>query len=106
MKELKVFDPPMCCSSGVCGPAVNPELVKFSTDLDWLKSRGICVVRCNPAQQYEEFLAHPVVVETINGQGADCLPILLIDGAIVSTGRYPDRDELASWLEIERENDQ
>lgn len=45
--EIRVFDPPMCCSTGVCGPSVDPELVRFSADLDWLKAQGVTVERYN-----------------------------------------------------------
>lgn len=27
--KIEVFDPPMCCSSGVCGPAVDPVFPRF-----------------------------------------------------------------------------
>ena len=30
MTHLQVFDPPMCCSTGVCGPQVDPELPRFA----------------------------------------------------------------------------
>lgn len=36
---LEVFYPPMCCSTGVCGPKVDTKLVQFSADLEWLKAR-------------------------------------------------------------------
>ena len=38
--EVRVFDPPMCCSTGVCGPSVDPVLVCFSAGIDWLKAQG------------------------------------------------------------------
>jgi hypothetical protein len=30
--RLDVFDPAMCCSTGVCGPEVDPQLVQFAAD--------------------------------------------------------------------------
>ena len=47
MHKLEVFDPPMCCSTGVCGPSVDPNLVRFAADLEWLKSKGVEINRCN-----------------------------------------------------------
>jgi len=32
--KIQVLDPPRCCSTGVCGPNVDPELVRFAADLD------------------------------------------------------------------------
>ena len=52
MIKLQVFDPAMCCSTGVCGPSVDPVLPRFSADLEWLKSReGVQVQRYNLAQE-------------------------------------------------------
>jgi len=42
---IQVFDPPLCCSTGVCGTDVDPELVRFAADLDWLAKQGVEVER-------------------------------------------------------------
>jgi len=39
--KIEVYDPPMCCSTGVCGPAIDPVLPRFAADLEWLKGRGV-----------------------------------------------------------------
>ena len=49
-QTLQVFDPAMCCSTGVCGPEVDTKLVQFAADLDWLKSQGVIVQRHNLSQ--------------------------------------------------------
>ena len=41
MTQMDVFDPPMCCSSGVCGPEVDPLVAAFAADVDWLTSQGV-----------------------------------------------------------------
>ena len=38
MKMLTVFDPAMCCSTGVCGSDVDQVLVNFSADVQWLRT--------------------------------------------------------------------
>ena len=43
MTQIDVFDPPMCCSSGVCGPQVDPLLAAFAADVDWLGTQGVTV---------------------------------------------------------------
>ncbi len=48
---LQVFDPAMCCSSGVCGPAVDPQLPRFAADLEWLASKGVAVERQHTLQE-------------------------------------------------------
>jgi arsenite methyltransferase len=57
MTVLQVFDPPMCCSSGVCGPSVDPRLPRFAADLDWLRNQGVQVERFNLAHQPQAFVA-------------------------------------------------
>lgn len=95
MKRVEVFDPPMCCSTGVCGPKVDPALVKFAADLHWLVNQRIAVERYNLAQQPQAFAANALVNSTLHEHGNDCLPLILLDGSIISEGRYPSRDELA-----------
>ncbi len=95
MTTVEVFDPPMCCSTGVCGPDVDPVLVRFSADFHWLAGEGVHVERYNLSQQPQAFLANPVVKAALNQEGRDCLPLIVVNGAIVSKGRYPTRKELA-----------
>lgn len=61
MPVLRVFDPPMCCSAGVCGPSVDPELARFSGDLEWLKTQGVSVQHFNLAQNPGAFVEHASV---------------------------------------------
>lgn len=95
MKKMEVFDPPLCCSTGVCGPKVDPALVRFAADLHWLAKQKIAVERYNLAQQPQAFAASAVVKNALKEHGNDCLPLILLDGSIVSQGRYPTRGELA-----------
>ena len=95
MIQVEVFDPPMCCSSGVCGPSVDPVLPRFAADLEWLKTQGVTVERYNLSQQPGAFVGNPVVKATLSKEGNDCLPLILVDGQIASEGSYPDRDALA-----------
>lgn len=101
MKRLEVFDPPMCCSTGVCGPAVDPVLARFAADLHWLANQRVAVERFNLAQQPQAFAASEVVKGALRQQGNKCLPLLLLDGAIVSQGTYPTRADLARLADVE-----
>ena len=86
MPRLEVFDPPMCCSTGVCGPNVDPVLPRFAADLDWVRAQGVDVQRHNLAQQAGDFLANALVKQTLTEQGQGCLPLILFDGRIVARG--------------------
>lgn len=103
MPKLQVFDPAMCCSTGVCGPSVDPALPRFAADLEWLKSKGLHVERYNLAQQISAFTSNPVVKQTLNAKGSTCLPLLLLDGVIVAEGTYPTREQLSSLTHVEFE---
>jgi arsenite methyltransferase len=101
MTKLAVYDPPMCCSTGVCGPSVDPVLPRFSADLDWLKRQGVEVERHNLAQQPAAFASNPLVTGALREHGNDCLPLVLVDGQVVSRGTYPERSELARLVGLE-----
>ncbi len=101
MKNVEIFDPPMCCSTGVCGPNVDPALVRFAADLHWLANQRVAVERYNLAQQPQAFAANEVVKAALREYGNACLPLILLDGAVVSKGAYPARNELARMAGVE-----
>lgn len=101
MPHLDVFDPPMCCSTGVCGPSVDPLLAAFAADVDWLTSKGVSVSRYNLAQDPQAFVSHPLVNEMLQREGDACLPLLLMNGEVVGRGAYPRRQELARLTGLE-----
>jgi hypothetical protein len=103
MIKLEVFDPPMCCSTGVCGPIVDPALVQFAADFHWLAGQGVHVERYNLAQQPQAYAANETVKEAIRQFGNGCLPLILVDGAVASKGRYPARQELAAMTGVQYE---
>jgi AhpD family alkylhydroperoxidase len=100
MKKIKVYDPPMCCSTGVCGPSVDEKLVRFASDLDWLKRQGCIIERYNLSQQPDEFVKNPLVKTTLEKDGNECLPMLLLDDVVVHIGFYPARPELAALVGV------
>ncbi|HEX2855298.1 MAG TPA: arsenic metallochaperone ArsD family protein [Opitutaceae bacterium] len=51
MKTIQIYDPPMCCSTGICGTDINPDLVSFGAMLAQLGTRGVKVDRFNLGQQ-------------------------------------------------------
>ncbi len=95
--KLEVYDPPMCCSTGVCGPEVDPVLVAFAADLHWIGEQGIEVHRYNLGTNPQAFIENPVIATEIKAS-VERLPIIAIDGQIISTGIYPTRDQMAAKL--------
>ena len=99
MPKVQVFDPAMCCPTGVCGPEVDPALVRFAADLEWLKTNGADVERFNLSQEPAAFVANAAVAAAMRARD-DALPLLLVDGKIVSQGSYPERGVLAELAGI------
>lgn len=98
MKTVHVYDKPMCCSTGVCGPDVDPVLPQFAADLDWLQGQGHRVERFNLAQQPQAFIENKAIHQVLSTEGTDSLPVVVVDGEIVSRKVYPSRATLADWV--------
>ncbi len=96
MATIRVFDPALCCSTGVCGTTVDPDLARFAADLDWLQKQGVTVERFNLAQQPGAFVQHAAVNAALTARGNDCLPMVLLDERIAVEGSYPSRETLAA----------
>ncbi len=95
--RLEVFDPAMCCPSGVCGPEVDPKLVRFSADLEALKRQGVEVLRHNLAQEPLAF-ARNEVVRTALQEDERSLPMVLLNGHVIARGAYPPAELLAAAI--------
>lgn len=91
---IRVFEPALCCNTGVCGPDVDENLVTFTADLAHLRDLGVNIARHNLANDPGSFTAHPAVTDFLRVAGSGGLPLVLVDGVTVAAGRYPDRTEL------------
>ncbi|MCC6664384.1 MAG: arsenite efflux transporter metallochaperone ArsD [Polyangiaceae bacterium] len=92
---VRVFDPALCCSTGVCGPSIDSDLARFAADLDWLKQQGVVVERYNLAQQPGAFVEHAEVKAALS-RGNEVLPLILVGDRIAVEGSYPSRETLAA----------
>lgn len=101
MSKVEVFEPALCCATGVCGANVDQELVTFSADADFIRGRGGDVVRYNLASEPLAFAQNDAVKMFLEIAGSDGLPLILVNGVTAMTGRYPDRAQLATWTGIE-----
>ncbi len=100
MKMIQVFDPALCCSTGVCGVDVDQALVNFSADVDWAQQNGAHIERFNLAQQPVAFAENSTVKGFLERSGQEALPLILVDGEVALAGRYPSRAELARWVGV------
>ncbi len=100
--KVEIFDPPMCCPTGLCGPAVDPVLldvygavVKLKTEYD-----GHAVLeRYVLGQQAAKFMQQAEVVGRLRAEGVGVLPITVVNGRIVKERTYPSYGELKAWIE-------
>jgi hypothetical protein len=106
MKKIQVFDPALCCSTGVCGVDADQALINFSADVEWAKQQGALIERFNLAQQPMAFAENQFVKAFLELSGQDGLPLILLAGEIVLAGRYPSRAELARWVDISPSDDE
>jgi arsenite methyltransferase len=97
-RRLELFEPAMCCSTGVCGPSVDQQLIDVREDVRWAESQGAVVSRHNLSSDPDAFVANPKVTGLMAAFGDAALPALVVDGEIAAHGRYPSRDELAGLL--------
>ena len=96
--EVRVYDPAMCCPTGVCGPSIDPDLIRFASDLQWLAAQGHAVRRFNLSQEPQAFVGEPRVSAVLNELGEAGLPIVFVGEEMLASGRLPHRDELAAAL--------
>jgi len=89
----------MCCSSGVCGPGIDPKLVQFKADLDWLGKQGITVERFNMSTHPGVFAQEDVVKQALK-EDVNCLPLVVVEGAIICKKGYPSRAEMVRVCRI------
>lgn len=97
---MKIFEPAMCCETGLCGVGVDPELLRISTVLNTLKSKGVVVSRYNLSNAPMEFINNKVINAYINAHGPKRLPVTTVDDKIIITGRYPTNEEFINLLDL------
>ncbi|MET9835688.1 arsenite efflux transporter metallochaperone ArsD [Streptomyces lavendulocolor] len=97
MSAVQVYDPAMCCSTGVCGPSVDPSLTQFAADAAWLVTAGVEVQRFSLSTEPGRFAEDAQVKALLQDKGESALPAVLVDGTLRCSGRYPTRVELAEW---------
>lgn len=103
MKKMCIYEPALCCETGLCGVNVDPELLRISTVLNTLKNEGVVIERYNLNNAPMEFVKSSIVNQYVNEKGVDGLPVVTVDGEIVLAGRYPANDEILTLLDLPAE---
>ena len=100
MPTIRVFEPALCCNTGVCGPDVDQALVDFSADLNHLKTLGADIERHNLANDPTAFATDETVRSFLQVAGSEGLPLTLVDGVTAMTGSYPTRAQLLRFADL------
>ena len=101
MKNIRIFEPAMCCATGLCGPSIDPELLRISTLLSSLKEKGIVVERYNLTSHPQVFAQNEAVKELLSKHGTAILPVTTSGDDVVLMGRYPTNQEVFAWLQVD-----
>lgn len=97
-KKFVIYDPPMCCSTGVCGPNPDQTLIELQDTIAEVRKLGAEVERYLITQSPEEFKKNPEVIKLIQEQQLKALPITTFNGKIIKSGGYPTLAEFKQFI--------
>lgn len=100
MKKIEIFDPAMCCSTGLCGPNINPDLMRFAAAVETLKRKGVEIDRHNLRDVPQLYVDNAIVNKFLQENGAESLPLILVDGKIELSKVYPTNKQLSEWTGV------
>ena len=98
MKKMYIYEGAMCCSTGVCGPSPDEDLMRVSSLVDKLNKSGASIDRYNLTNNTKEFVDNKTVNKLLDEKGEDVLPIVIVDDEVVMTGKYPSNEEFYEML--------
>jgi len=100
MKKIEIFDPALCCPTGLCGPNIDPELIRIAAAVEVLKREGVDIERYNLRDVPQIYVDNAVVNNILNEKGIEALPVTIVDGNLELTGMYPSNQQLTSWTDV------
>ena len=103
MKKIEIFDPAMCCPTGLCGTNINTELMRIAVVIETLKKQGITVTRHNLRDEPQVYVTNLVVNDYLQKYGAEALPITLVDGEVAVSKTYPTTRQMSEWSGVNLE---
>ena len=104
--DVEFFDPPMCCPTGLCGPALDQTLLDVNEMILTLQRDNVRVERYQMAGNPNAFLNNAEVMKLVREKQIDSLPIIVVRGKVISVGTYPSLDEIKAALENDAQRSQ
>lgn len=96
--DIEVFDPPMCCPTGLCGPTIDQELLDVSEMIQNLQDEGYQVERYQMTTHPGKFTSNPEVMQLIREKQMAALPIIVLRGKVIAEGYYPKLSEMQTTI--------
>ncbi len=96
--DVEIFDPPMCCPTGLCGPTLDQTLLDVSEMILSLQNEGFQVARYQMASHPQAFLNNQDVMRLVREKQLAALPIVVVHGQVFSEGVYPKLVEIQKKL--------
>jgi hypothetical protein len=96
--DIEIFDPPMCCPTGLCGPTLDQTLLDVNEMILSLQNQGLRVERYQMTSHPNAFLSNTEVMRLVREKEMDALPITVVRGQVVKAGAYPNLAEVQAAL--------
>lgn len=100
MKRMTIYEPAMCCPTGLCGVGIDNELLRISTVVSSLEKNGVKAERFNLTNSPQEFIKNQEINQLMMEKGIEILPTTTVDNKIVKTGSYPTNEEIMKFLDV------
>ncbi len=97
--EVELFDPPMCCPTGVCGPTIDQTLLDVNEMILALQAQGLRVARYQMTSHPNAFLNNAEVMKLVREKQMEALPITVVAGKLIKSGAYPTLTEVQAVLD-------
>ena len=98
---VEIFDPPMCCPTGVCGPTIDPALLDVNELILALQVEGVSVARYQMASHAQAFVNNREVFRLVREKQLAALPITVVSGRVIKIGAYPTLAEVRDAMNVE-----
>jgi len=95
---VEIFDPPMCCPTGLCGPTLDQTLLDVSDMILALQTDGLRVERYQMTSHPQKFINNTDVIRLVREKQMAALPITAVRGQVIKVGAYPTLTEIQSHL--------
>ncbi|MEF9919227.1 MAG: arsenic metallochaperone ArsD family protein [Eubacterium sp.] len=90
MCSIAIYEPIQCQKD-------DPNVLQINVMVNALKKSGICISIHNIWNEPQLFSEVRPLDEVLLRDGADALPLTIVDGEVYKKGQYPDYNELLKW---------